>query len=192
MAIKKLPKELRIPKKNCKLCHLHKIRKNVCPGTGPGMASPIIFTGEAPGSQENLTGIVFCGRSGQFFNKVLKMLRVPRNYINAMNIISCCLPDNRDPSFEEVASCIPFLHEKIRAINPELIVALGKVPFLHLTGYDTGVIRSHGIMQPYVKNENIDVLLTFHPAFIIRPFGSKYKKAFIRDIDNSLKFCGLR
>lgn len=192
MRIKKLPKELRIPKKNCKLCHLHKTRKNVCPGTGPGAASPIVFCGEAPGAQENASGIVFCGRAGHHLNKVLKMFKVPRNYVTVLNIISCQPPKNRDPSPKEVAACIPFFHRKIKIIKPELIVALGKVPFLYLTGYRYSVVDSHGVMQPYTEDNSLDVLLTFHPSFIIRPFGSKYNRSFVKDINSALKFCDLK
>lgn len=192
MAIKKLPKELRIPKKNCKLCHLHKTRKNVCPGTGPGEASPLVFCGEGPGSQENLTGTAFCGKAGQCLNKTLKMLKVPRNYVTVMNIICCQPPGNRDPSPEEVAACIPFFHKKIEMIKPKLIVALGRVPFLYLTGHKNSVMTEHGIMMPYLENEDIDVLLTFHPSFIIRPYGSRHKKGFIEDVNNALKYSGLK
>jgi DNA polymerase len=120
------------------------------------------------------------------------MLKVPRNKVNVWNIICCRPPNNRDPSEEEVAACIPFLHKKIAVVKPDLIVALGKVSFLYLTGYETSVVVNHGMMMPYLKNKDIDVLLTFHPAFIIRPFGAKHKKSFIEDINNALKYCDLK
>ena len=192
MKIKLLPKDLCIPKRNCKRCALYKTREYICFGTGPGSKCNLIFVGEAPGSQENSSGIVFCGKAGQFISKMLNMLKVPRNKLNFLNILKCQPPNNRNPLLEEVEACLPFLHRQIKKIKPDLIVALGKVACTHLTGFSESVVQNHGNLYPYIGDESIDVMFTFHPAFIIRPNGSKYKTDFIRDINNALKFVGLK
>jgi len=192
MKIKRLPKELRIPKKNCTRCGLSTTRTNVCHGTGPGLKGGLVFVGEGPGHEEDISGLTFCGRAGVHINGVLKMFKIPRNHVNFLNILKCRPLGNRDPRISEVEECILFLNRQIEIIEPKLVVALGRVACAYLTGFTDSVIRCHGNLYPWLHNTNVDVMYTFHPAFVIRPNGHKYKNSFIKDIGNALRFAGLR
>ncbi|MEJ2637379.1 MAG: uracil-DNA glycosylase, partial [Calditrichia bacterium] len=111
---------------NCQKCPLWKTRTNFVFGDGNEPAD-IMFIGEAPGAEEDRTGIPFVGRAGQLLNKLLAHIRLKREDVFIANILKSRPPNNRDPQPEEVAACIPYLHRQIELIEPRLIVALGRI-----------------------------------------------------------------
>ena len=109
----------------CTRCKLHYSRKNAVPGEGPANAE-IMFIGEGPGFHENEQGRPFVGAAGKLLDELLNKIGMQRSDVFITNIVKCRPPDNRDPEQEEVESCDSYLERQIQAINPKVIVTLGR------------------------------------------------------------------
>ena len=109
---------------NCQRCPLAETRTGTVPGVGPDNAE-IMFIGEAPGANEDKTGIPFSGPSGKDMDKLLHSNGIDRRHIFITNIVKCRPPGNRDPRPEEIEACRDFLQEQIDALEPKLIVSVG-------------------------------------------------------------------
>lgn len=109
----------------CTKCKLHHSRKNAVPGEGPANAQ-IMFIGEGPGFHENEQGRPFVGQAGKFLEELLAMIGMKRSEVFIGNVVKCRPPGNRDPEPEEIQSCSDYLDRQIRAINPKVIVTLGR------------------------------------------------------------------
>jgi DNA polymerase len=111
--------------KMCTKCDLHFSRKKSVPGEGPSDAS-IIFIGEGPGFHENEQGRPFVGPAGRFLDELLDRIGMKREEVFIGNVVKCRPPSNRDPQVEELNACSGFLDRQIQAINPRVIVTLGR------------------------------------------------------------------
>jgi len=109
----------------CKKCVLHHSRKNAVPGEGPA-DSAIIFIGEGPGFHENEQGRPFVGAAGKFLEELLASVGMKREQVFIANVVKCRPPSNRDPMADELAACSDYLDRQIQAINPKVIVTLGR------------------------------------------------------------------
>src|SRR5215467_6273571 len=109
----------------CTKCALHSSRKKSVPGEGPANAE-IMFIGEGPGFHENEQGRPFVGAAGQFLDQLLAQANVTRAEVWIGNVVKCRPPQNRDPLPEELEACDKYLERQIEAINPSIIVTLGR------------------------------------------------------------------
>jgi uracil-DNA glycosylase family 4 len=109
----------------CSRCNLSKSRIKAVPGEGNPHAT-IMFIGEAPGYHEDRQGRPFVGPAGQFLNELLASIGLKREDVFITNIVKCRPPENRDPLPEEIAACADYLTRQIKAINPKVIVTLGR------------------------------------------------------------------
>lgn len=109
----------------CKNCDLHFSRKHTVPGEGPSNAE-IMFIGEGPGFHENEQGRPFVGAAGKFLEELLESIGLTRGQVYIGNVVKCRPPGNRDPMPEELQACSEYLERQIRAINPKVIVTLGR------------------------------------------------------------------
>lgn len=110
----------------CRLCELFHSRKNAVPGEGPSNAE-IMFIGEGPGFHENEQGRPFVGAAGRFLEELLANIGMTREQVYITNVVKCRPPGNRDPHLEEVDICTgTYLDRQIQAINPKVIVTLGR------------------------------------------------------------------
>jgi uracil-DNA glycosylase family 4 len=109
----------------CTKCKLHFSRKNAVPGEGPANAE-IMFIGEGPGFHENEQGRPFVGAAGKLLDELLSKIGMNRRQVYITNIVKCRPPGNRDPEPEEVETCDQYLERQIQAINPKVIVTLGR------------------------------------------------------------------
>jgi DNA polymerase len=109
----------------CTRCNLHHSRKNAVPGEGPANAE-IMFIGEGPGFHENEQGRPFVGAAGKFLEELLAKIGMKRDQVFIGNVVKCRPPSNRDPLPDEVAACSEYLDRQIQAINPKVIVTLGR------------------------------------------------------------------
>jgi DNA polymerase len=111
---------------SCTLCELHHSRKRAVPGEGPAQAE-IMFIGEGPGFHENEQGRPFVGAAGKFLEELLGKIGMKREQVFITNVVKCRPPGNRDPRPEEVDTCTrTYLDRQIQAINPRVIVTLGR------------------------------------------------------------------
>jgi len=114
----------------CTHCVLHHSRKFAVPGEGPADAS-IMFIGEGPGFYENEQGRPFVGPSGKFLDELLAGIQLKRSEVFIGNVVKCRPPSNRDPLPEELSACSEYLERQISAINPKVIVTLGRYSMAH-------------------------------------------------------------
>jgi uracil-DNA glycosylase len=143
----------------CKKCALYHSRKNAVPGEGPG-DSEIMFIGEGPGFNENEQGRPFVGAAGKFLDELLAQAGLKRADVWIGNVVKCRPPGNRDPLPEELKACDEYLERQISAINPKIIITLGR----HSMGkYFPGakISQVHGQMR---RIGIYFVIAMFHPA----------------------------
>jgi DNA polymerase len=111
--------------RGCTRCNLHHSRKCSVPGEGPADAR-VLFIGEGPGVNENEQGRPFVGAAGKLLENLLSLAGLRRDEVFICNVVKCRPPGNRDPLPEEMAACGKYLDRQIEAINPEVIVTLGR------------------------------------------------------------------
>ncbi len=147
----------------CKACRLHEGATNGVPGAGDANAE-IMFIGEGPGFNEDKQGLPFVGRSGDYLEKLLKIINLRREQVFIANVVKHRPPENRDPLPDEMATCKPFLDRQIDVINPLVIVTLGR--FSMARYFPNGKITQiHG--KPKYENGRAYYPL-FHPAAVLR------------------------
>jgi DNA polymerase len=143
----------------CTDCKLHHSRKNAVPGEGPVNAD-LMFIGEGPGFHENEQGRPFVGAAGRFLEELLESIGMKREEVFICNVIKCRPPGNRDPQVDEIQACSKYLDRQIKAINPKVIVTLGR--FSMAKYFPNARISSiHG--RAKVVNERL-VMPMYHPA----------------------------
>ena len=129
---------------DCTRCKLHTLgRRQVVFGVGSPTAD-LMFVGEAPGADEDIQGEPFVGKAGQLLTKIIEAIGLRREDVYIANVIKCRPPGNRNPEPDEVAECEPFLFRQIDAIQPKVIVALGKFAAQCLLKSDTPITRLRG------------------------------------------------
>ena len=148
----------------CMKCDLHKTRTNTVPGQGHARPE-IMFIGEAPGADEDEQGLAFVGRAGHLLTKMIEAMGFKRDEVFIANIAKCRPPDNRQPTPEEMDTCIPYLKRQIGVLQPKVIVALGAVAVKGLLQDFTGISKVRGT---WMKFGGIDVMPTYHPAYLLR------------------------
>ncbi|MCA1900123.1 MAG: uracil-DNA glycosylase [Chloroflexi bacterium] len=143
----------------CEKCALHESRKKTVPGEGPARAE-IMFIGEAPGFHENEQGRPFVGASGRFLEQLLSQAGLTRGEVFIANVVKCRPPGNRDPQPEELAACGEYLEAQIEAVNPSIIVTLGR---FSMNRFFPGakISAAHGQMK---RVGGRFVIPMFHPA----------------------------
>ncbi len=114
----------------CAQCALHHSRKLAVPGEGPADAE-IIFIGEGPGFYENEQGRPFVGAAGKFLDELLDSIHLQRKDVFICNVVKCRPPGNRDPLPEEISACSLYLNRQIEAIDPKVVVTLGRFSMAH-------------------------------------------------------------
>lgn len=159
----KVLKEIAESIKSCKKCRLYSTATNAVPGEG-NINSKVIFIGEAPGHNEDISGRPFVGRAGKLLDISLKGIGYKREDIWIGNIIKHRPPDNREPLPDEISACSPFLDLQIKMINPVLIVTLGRYSMNYF--YPEGKISLD--KGRLVKIRNFYIYPVYHPAAALR------------------------
>ena len=176
---------------NQKNCNLQKQAKNIVFSDG-NPKSKIMLIGEAPGANEDQEGLPFVGRAGMLLDKMLAAINLDRKNVYISNIINYRPPDNRRPTEEEIKQYLPFISKHIEIINPKILVLLGSTAMNALVGKDVVISKMRGKwIEKKFGNCKTSVLITFHPAFLMRQPAQK-KMAWIdlkmiRDKKNNLK-----
>ncbi len=141
-----------------------KTRQHTVPGQGP-LRPDILFVGEGPGADEDAQGIAFIGRAGQLLTRMITAMGYTRDEVFIGNIVKCRPPGNRVPTPAEMAGCIPYLKRQIAIIRPKLIVCLGATAARGLVQETLPIGKARGQWREF---EGIPVMLTFHPAYLLR------------------------
>ncbi len=143
----------------CKSCQLSSARKKAVPGEGPAKAE-IMLIGEGPGFYENEQGRPFVGAAGKFLDELLEKAGVSRKDVFITNVVKCRPPGNRDPLPDELAACNTYLDRQIEAIDPLIIVTLGRYSMAKFLP-NVRISEVHG--QPAWVRGCL-VIPMFHPA----------------------------
>lgn len=143
----------------CEKCKLSASRKHSVPGEGPADAE-IMFIGEGPGFYENEQGRPFVGAAGKFLSELLAGINLKREDVFITNVVKCRPPGNRDPEPDELEACDKYLERQIAAINPRIIVTLGRISMGKFF-IDARISNIHGQAR-WIKERL--VVAMYHPA----------------------------
>lgn len=171
----------------CQKCTLSQGRTNAVPGEG-SLEAELMFVGEAPGRDEDLQGRPFVGRAGQLLTKIISAMKFNREDVYITNVVKCRPPNNRNPNKEEIETCKNYLLEQIETIKPRAIVALGRVATDFFVHSSLGMTALRGNFHEF---NDIQVMPTFHPSYIIRNEGNKGIKRMVwEDMKRVMAFLG--
>jgi DNA polymerase len=149
----------------CRKCSLSRTRQNVVFSDG-NPAARLMVVGEAPGAQEDKTGLAFVGPAGKLLDLLLASVDLSRKtsaYI--CNVLKCRPPGNRNPLPDEIEACTPFLRRQIEFVSPQALLAVGTFSGQFLTGKALPLGRLRGEVYSY---EGVPVVVTYHPAALLR------------------------
>lgn len=155
---------------DCRRCPLAATRRNIVFGVGDPEAD-LMFVGEAPGADEDRKGEPFVGAAGQRLDQWIAHLGLQRDQVYIANVLKCRPPGNRDPKPIEIERCSPFLHAQIRAIEPKVLVALGRFAGCLLLGRELKMYEMRGAAHRYREPKSgaeIPLVVTYHPSYVIR------------------------
>ncbi len=149
---------------DCTRCALATTRSNIVFGDGAADA-PLVFVGEAPGADEDRTGVPFVGRAGELLDKMIVAMGWRRSDVYIANVLKCRPPGNRTPLADEIAACRPFLDAQLGVLAPRIVVALGRPAANTLLGTDAPISALRGRFH---ELNGLRVMPTFHPAYLLR------------------------
>ena len=151
-----------------KNCSLKENAKNMVFSDG-NPRSKIMLIGEAPGANEDEEALPFVGRAGALLDKMLSAINLDRKKVYISNIVNYRPPDNRRPTDEEIKRYLPFITKHIEIINPKIIVLLGSTAMNALIGKEVVISKMRGKwIEKKFGNCKASVIITFHPAFLMR------------------------
>lgn len=168
MAVEEVLEAVAAEVRVCTKCALCQNTRNGVPGEGSPHGE-VLFIGEAPGYHEDRQGRPFVGPAGQFLNELLGSVGLDRSTVFITNVVKHRPPDNRDPLPEEIKACSGYLDRQIAAINPKVIVTLGRYSMARFFP-DAKISRIHG--QAKVIGGRV-VLAMYHPAAALHQMALK-------------------
>ncbi|HEY3164847.1 MAG TPA: uracil-DNA glycosylase [Candidatus Limnocylindrales bacterium] len=176
-ALEAVASEVRV----CTRCKLAAGRTNAVPGEG-SPDTEVVLVGEAPGFNEDRLGRPFVGRAGDLLVKLLGSIGWRREDVFITNVVKCRPPDNRDPEPDEVAACAPYLKRQLEALDPALIVTLGRHSMgRFMPGARIGQAHgTTGAVDPASGARDATVFAMFHPAAALR--GAEVERQSYEDI----------
>jgi uracil-DNA glycosylase family 4 len=149
---------------DCTRCKLHKGRTKIVFGTGNPNAE-LMFVGEGPGRDEDLSGEPFVGRAGKLLTDMIKAMGLQREDVYIANVVKCRPPENRLPEKDEITTCSPFLMRQIDAIKPKVICTLGSCSAQTLLQTAQGISKLRG---EWFDFRGTKLMPTYHPAYLLR------------------------
>ena len=156
-------------------CNLKNNSQNLVLGDG-NINSSIMLIGEAPGIEEDKSGMPFKGEIGELLNKMLLAINIKRKDIYCSYAINFRPPEDRKPTSLEVKRYSVFLKEHISIINPKIVILMGSSAMEAVTGINTKISSERGKWKEVIlKNKTYPVMITFNPSYLIRfPENKKY------------------
>ena len=154
---------------SCKKCRLWEVRTNVVIGRG-NPESDIMFIGEGPGQQEDLTGKAFVGAAGKLLDKMLESVGLSEESVYIANIVKCRPPGNRDPLEDEKEACMNYLRYQLGLVKPKIIVCLGRIAATSIISPDFKITRQRG---QWIERKGYHIMATYHPSALLRDESKK-------------------
>jgi len=156
--------------KNFNKCSLKKLATNTVFSDGDEQ-SDIMIIGEAPGNNEDLQGIPFCGDSGKLLNDMFESIGINREKLYISNMVFWRPPGNRNPTKEEIAICLPFVEKHIYLKNPKILIFVGAVASQNMLNLSGSMTNSRGKFFEYKNqyiHQPIKAIPIFHPSYLMR------------------------
>lgn len=169
----------------CTKCPLHASRTQTVFERG-SPAAELCFVGEGPGADEDRLGKPFVGKAGQLLDKMVVAMGYGRDDVYVCNVVKCRPPDNRKPTDEEMAACLPYLRAQLELVDPKCIVALGATGVQGMLGTSMGITRLRGTWKLY--EGRTPVMPTFHPAYLLR--SPEHKRHVWEDLQQVMRQLG--
>ena len=156
-------------------CNLKANSKKVVLGDG-NINSSIMLIGEAPGTEEDKTGLTFMGDVGILLKKMLSAINIKKENIYNTYAVNFRPPEDRKPTSTEIKRYSQFLQKQISIIKPKIIILMGSTAMESLTGLNSKISIERGIWKEViVKNVSYNVIITFNPSYLLRvPENKKY------------------
>lgn len=167
----------------CTRCPLHETRTLAVPGEGHP-DTEVVFVGEGPGYNEDQQGRPFVGAAGTLLNELLRTIGWKRPDVYITNVVKCRPPANRDPEPAEIAACAPYLKRQLEALDPAVIVTLGRHSLGHFTP-GARISAAHGTMSPVDPDTGATQAVSYamyHPAAALRQ--GTLKRTMLADMAN--------
>jgi DNA polymerase len=173
---------------DCTRCPLHEKRNSIVFGEGNDRAR-LMFVGEGPGADEDRVGRPFVGKAGQLLTRMITAMTLERTDVYIANVVKCRPPKNRDPEAGEIEICLPFLKAQIRAVQPDVIVTLGRTATAALLRTTEPMGSLRGQFHDY---DGIPVMPTYHPSFLLHNENDRSWKAKVwSDLKQVMAFLGI-
>ncbi len=167
---------------------------NIVWGDGDPSAS-LMFIGEAPGAEEDKTGVPFVGRAGQLLNKMIDAMGLSREQVYIANVLKTRPPNNATPTADEAAACAPYLYEQISIVAPDAIVTLGLPASRTILSSNESMGRLRGRWHAFHdehSGRSIPVMPTYHPAFLLRSYTPENRSKVWSDLKQVMELLNLQ
>lgn len=172
----------------CRRCGLCTTRKNVVFGTGCKDRPVVMVIGEGPGENEDLQGLPFVGKAGQYLDRWLAAISLSRDTnVYITNTVKCRPPQNRDPYPDEKSACNAYLKRQIQLVNPQAILCLGKPASTLMTGQPDSTMGA--LRGRFFFYDGIPMMCTYHPAAVLRDLS--LKRQVWEDLKKLARYLGL-
>ena len=149
-------------------CNLKKNASKIVFSDG-NIQSPIMIVGEGPGQKEDELGKPFVGDAGNLLNKMLKAINIKRDKVYITNVVNYRAPNNRKPEPSEINRYSEFLKEHISIIDPKILILMGSTAMEAIIGSNKRISKERGQWKEVIiKQKNFKVIVTFHPAYLLR------------------------
>jgi len=180
--------------KTCKACSLHKGRKNAVFDCGKSI-SPLMIVGEAPGEEEDRTGLAFTGKAGKHMKRLLRAARVPDDSYYCTHVIKCRPEKDRFPDGKEATTCRNFLDDQVKLIKPKAVIVCGKEALKYLLLWKT-----HEEPEPFHPWINrmfrrrdlygeIIFLVCYHPGYLMKAKIEEDEEAWVQAVAQLWTYC---
>lgn len=149
-------------------CALKATAKHLCFYRGAPRARLMVI-GEAPGRDEDLSGMPFVGPAGKLLDKMLAAIGLSEADVHITNSVYWRPPGNRTPSQQETQVCRPFLDRQIELVEPAIIALLGGAAANQMLGLPEGIMKLRGVWRELeIGGRGIKTIASLHPAFLLR------------------------
>jgi uracil-DNA glycosylase len=175
---------------DCKRCRLHEARNKIVFGSGNEQAR-LVFVGEGPGADEDQQGLPFVGRAGQLLTQMIEGtaskegIPIKRADVYICNVVKCRPPENRTPQPDEMEICGQFLYRQLQSIKPKAVCLLGSTATKAVLNTKEGVTKLRGKWHTW---RDIQVMVTYHPSFLLRAYNQSAKKEAWEDLKKVLHY----
>ena len=168
-------------------CNLKNNSKNLILGDGDN-SSPIMLIGEAPGKDEDESGLTFQGEVGELLNKMLLAININREKVYTTYSVNFRTPEDRKPTAQEIKRYSVFLKEHVSIINPKIVILMGNTAMEAITGLSKISNERGKWKEVILKNKTFPLMTTFSPSYLIRfPENKKYSWEDLKKIKKKIQ-----